>query len=69
MLPGETIRSGAPSTCPDCGVKLEMKVCLSGAGYHIGTMCNCGPYSRESHYYADRETAQHALDTDTVMWR
>lgn len=49
-------------TCEDCGEVLVPKVCLSGAGYYIGTMCCCGPYSRESGYYRTREEAQADLD-------
>lgn len=63
MIPGETIASGAPSTCPECKVKLENQVCRSAAGYYIGTYCDCGPYSRESGYYKTREIAQEALDS------
>jgi hypothetical protein len=62
-LPGETIATGAPSTCPDCEVKLELTVCRSAAGYYVGTMCHCGPYSRESGYYPDFESAEAALDS------
>lgn len=69
ILPGETIRSGADSTCPDCGVVLKEKICRSNAGYYIGTECNCGPYSRESHYYKTREAAQTALDKKEVNYR
>ena len=62
MLEGETITSGAPSTCEDCGVELKPQVLMSGAGYYIGTRCNCGPYSRESDYYPTRAAAQKDLD-------
>ena len=61
-LPGETIYSGAPETCEDCGVELVPKVCESGAGFYIGTLCNCGPYSRESGYLASREEAEAILE-------
>lgn len=63
MLPGETIATGAPATCEDCGVALKPQVLQSAAGYYIGTFCQCGPYSRESGYYPKREEAQQALDT------
>ena len=60
MLPGETINSGASEIC--CGVKLEVRVYQSGAGYYLGTWCNnCGPYSRESGYYSDKAMAEKAL--------
>lgn len=61
MLPGETIASGAPSTCPDCKVKLVPKIMRSAAGHYIGTACNCGPYSRESGYYRNLAEAEQAL--------
>ena len=50
MLQGETIMSGALDTCTDCNKKLDIQVCLSGAGYYLGTWCSCGPYSRETGY-------------------
>jgi hypothetical protein len=61
-LPGETEYGG--SVCEDCGTRLKLQVCHSAAGYYIGTMCDCGPYSRESGYYGSREAAQCALDTE-----
>jgi hypothetical protein len=65
MLPGETVLSGADTKCPDCGTDCgttAFKVCHSNAGYYIGTMCECGPYSRESDYFRTKEAAQKALD-------
>ena len=62
MLPGETIFSGAPDTCPDCKVAPKLGIYQSPAGYYIGTFCDCGPYSRESGYYKTSELAQAALD-------
>jgi len=61
MLPGETILSGASDTCPDCNEKLPFKVLSSGGGWYIGTFCHCGPYSRESEYFATREQAEQIL--------
>jgi hypothetical protein len=69
MLVGETIRSGAPTTCPECDYTPEIEVLLSGGGYYIGTFCMCGPYTRESEYYSTREQAQGALDSGLVSWR
>lgn len=61
-LPGETIGLGAKPYCPDCGKKLELEVCRSGAGYYIGTQCCCGPYSRESvEYWPEYALASLAL--------
>lgn len=62
-LPGETIQTGAPATCPDCGVTPPIRVTSSGAGYYIGTWCHCGPYSRESGYFGSSEDAQAALNS------
>lgn len=61
MMNGETILSGAPKTCPDCGQPLCLEVLFSGAGHYIGTMCDCGPYSRESGYFPSRTHAENAL--------
>lgn len=50
-------------TCVDCGSKLPFKVLSSAAGYYIGTFCNCcGPYSRDSGYFATKEEAEAALE-------
>lgn len=69
VMPGETILTGAPETCPDCGVTPGMKVYESPAGFYIGTFCACGPYSRESEYYPDREAAERALESgDFGRW-
>lgn len=65
MLPGETIASGAPDTCPECKIKPKLQVLRSGGGYYIGTLCNCGPYSRESGYYSSREAAEGDLAKGT----
>lgn len=62
MLAGETIQTGASNKCPDCGTELKLRVLHSNAGYYVGTMCSCGPHSRESGYYKKRETAQKDLD-------
>jgi len=64
-LPGETIGSGAAPRCGDCGKMPRLDVYLSGAGYYIGTYCDCGPYTRESDYYPTRELAQAALEAGT----
>jgi hypothetical protein len=61
MIPGETIRSGAPRTCPECGIMPPFGVCHSSAGYYIGTYCECGPYSRETEYFKSEIDAKMAL--------
>jgi hypothetical protein len=61
MLEGETLASGAPKTCPDCQVTPQLQVLRSAAGWYIGTICDCGPYSRESLYIATKEIADEAL--------
>jgi hypothetical protein len=61
VMPGETLLTGAPATCKDCGVELGLKVLRSAAGYYIGSQCYCGPYSRESGYYKTREEAEKDL--------
>jgi len=61
VLTKETILTGAESICPDCKTVLVPKVLHSGAGFYIGTMCECGPYSRESGYFRTRKEAEKAL--------
>jgi hypothetical protein len=61
----QTLPSGAANTCPDCGVTPAVEVLKSAAGYYIGTQCKCGPYSRESLYYAIKEVADRALRDGT----
>lgn len=62
MFGGETLLSGASSKCSECGKHVELQVCRSYAGFYIGTMCNCGPYSRESDYFESRSAAEGALE-------
>ena len=64
-LPGETILTGAEKRCPGCGIKPKVEVCRSNAGYYLGTMCNCGPYSRESKYYPTFDDAAMMLE----LWK
>lgn len=68
-LPGETLKLGAPRTCPTCKTKVKPEVLRSAAGFYIGTQCKCGPYTRESYYYESRDMAEHALKTNTVKYR
>lgn len=60
-LNGETLRTGMPRTCEECGVGVVEHVMKSAAGYYIGTACECGPYSRESGYYKNSGEAEKAL--------
>ena len=59
MMKGETVLSGAahPGT--------EMKVLYSANGYFLGFTSEAGytPYTRETHYFKDRGSAQLVLDT------
>lgn len=45
--------------CDECKQKLKHEVLHTPAGYYIGTFCpNCGPYSRDTCYFQDKETAE-----------
>ena len=60
-LPGECVND-TQTVCVECGARLEIQVCKSMAGYYVGFWCDrCGPYSRESGYYRNREEAELAL--------
>lgn len=61
----ETLASGAPKTCPDCGITVSPEVLSSAAGWYIGTRCGCGPYTRESGYYPHPEDAARDLKAGT----
>lgn len=48
--------------CDGCDVQLILTVCRSAAGWYLGYFCGCcGPYSRETGYFATREEAEVAL--------
>lgn len=54
-MPGETITTGAPTTCSHCGQDALKDIRVptgSGGSSAIQTYCFCGPYSRESLYIA-----------------
>ncbi len=59
-LPGETLATGAPQTCPDCGMTVALRV-LKTSRWYVGSVCHCGPYTRESGYYRTFEDAERAL--------
>jgi hypothetical protein len=64
-LPGECVRD-VETSCVECGAHLEIQVCKSMAGYHVGFWCGrYGPYSRESGYYRSHEDAEEALNRGT----
>jgi hypothetical protein len=67
MLPGETIASGAPATCPNCKTEAVPGVYSSAAGYYFGTYCECGPYTRETIYFATREEAVRVWKDDELL--
>jgi hypothetical protein len=60
VMPRETVKGGAPATCPECNRTVVPEVLHSPAGYYVGTMCGCGPYSRESTYFATEPAAAQA---------
>ena len=69
MIEGETVATGAPGKCNDqgCPGASGPKVLQSAAGFYIGYFCDgCGPYSRESGYYATDEEAAAALQDGYV---
>lgn len=68
MIPGETIIDSGVEQCADCGAALKLSVCKSAAGWYLGTMCYCGPYSRESDYYASEEEARADLARPAAHW-
>lgn len=58
-MPGE---SDHAFVCTNCGSNLIHGVQRSAAGYYIGTLCPCcGPYARESRYFATMDEAEHHL--------
>ncbi|MGO9378521.1 MAG: hypothetical protein ACLPN1_00965 [Dissulfurispiraceae bacterium] len=63
MIKIETIAPEASTICPECKAHLKPQVLGSSAGFYIGTLCQCGPYSRDSAYYSNAEQAQKALDS------
>ena len=68
-LPNETIHLGASKRCSTCKTYAELQIMRSPAGFYLGSMCNCGPYSRESHYYNSKDQLQHDIDNNCVKYR
>ena len=61
-LPGEITGGAGSIKCSECNTTLPLKVCQSAAGYYIGYFCpECGPYGRESMYFATKEDAEKYL--------
>ena len=55
------LRIDTGSHCDACGTDLEPEVLYSAAGFYVGTKCKCGPYTRESTYFATRGEAEEEL--------
>lgn len=64
-LPLETGYTAADS-CLDCDEHLQEGTFQSAAGWYWGTYCACGPYSRETDYYATPEEARDAYEQGVV---
>lgn len=60
-IEGETLETGAPCVCANCGARVVLGVWRSAAGYYVGTRCSCGPYTRESGYYRTEDEGRAAL--------
>ena len=61
MLPKECMGIKRFHKC-ECGYIMNLSVLKTPAGYYLGFFCeNCGPYSRETEYYKDREEAENDL--------
>jgi len=61
-LPGECVGEST-TICHECATELAIDIQKSAAGYYIGFFCpECGPYSRESGYFHNRDEAETVLD-------
>lgn len=69
MIPGESLCSGASDVCDRCRRVVTLAPLSSAAGWYLGTVCDCGPYSRESIYYPSRELLDTALQENRVVSR
>ena len=52
----DTIIGGSDAKCYDCFEWPKVEV-MKTRGYYVGTVCACGPYSRETEYFKTREEA------------
>jgi hypothetical protein len=68
-LPGETLRLGADPVCDRCHMHAVVDVYRSGAGWFVGSRCECGPYTRESAYYPTEQACREAWAAGTLIWR
>jgi len=65
VMPGETIATGASVKCDDC--ESFSKIVVMGGpldfanGYYVGSVCDCGPRSRETLYFEDKTEADNIL--------
>lgn len=60
-LTGQTIATGKPKQCVKCRQIPALQVVGCGDGYYIGTVCDCGPYTRESDHYGTSREANDRL--------
>jgi hypothetical protein len=58
----KALREKVDSHCTKCDTDLVPRIMSAMSGFYVGTSCKCGPYSRESDYYAFRSEAQAVLD-------
>ena len=54
----EKIIDGITPVCDDCSDAMPLRVLRSAAGYYLGRGCSCGPYCRESGYFASRDCVE-----------
>lgn len=69
-LPGEVGYDSGDICGAGCDEKLIAGPMQSAAGWYWGTYCpKCGPYSRETGYYALRQDVLDALMRGELSWR
>ena len=67
-FPGETLHK-MEHRCESCGDEMTLDVQQSAAGFYLGFSCDCGPYSRETGYFATCEEASAVLVSGNIPWR